>query len=213
MSFRSMTVRRLHGWAVRWALLVSAFLIAYPSNRLTAQDTIPTGYGTLRRDDVAVRITTDRVDIQVLPLREGIIRLLAPDTYRSLSTLIRNRQGTIDSLAQQVGTRHPTLVLVTFVGLLPQARFNPEDVNLASGGQLFRPIGIAPASATWGSYQLGAQEQASAIYLFDEGITLREDLIISYQNRSTTAWNRSARILDQERTRVEARTRASAPPQ
>ena len=32
-------------------------------------DTIPTGYGTpRRRDDVAVRITTDRVDIQVLPL-------------------------------------------------------------------------------------------------------------------------------------------------
>ena len=217
MSFCNMTVSRLDGWAVRGVLVCTALLTAYPSNRLTAQlpaqDTIPTGYGTLRRDDVAVRITTDRVDIQVLPLREGIIRLLAPDTYRSLSTLIRNRQATIDSLAQQVGTRHPTLVLVTFVGLLPQARFNPEDVNLASGGQLFRPIGIAPASATWGSYQLGAQEQASAIYLFDEGITLREDLIISYQTRSTTAWNRSVRILDQERQRVESRMRASAPPQ
>jgi len=207
-------VRRSGGLAVAAVL---GLLTARPPDRLSAQlpaqDTIPTGYGTLRRDDVAVRITTDRVDIQVLPLREGIIRLLAPDTYRSLSTLIRNRQGTIDSLAQQVGTRHPTLVLVTFVGLLPQARFNPEDLNLASGGQLFRPIGIAPASATWGSYQLGAQEQASAIYLFDEGITLREDLIISYQTRSTTAWSRSVRILDQERTRVEARTRASAPPQ
>jgi hypothetical protein len=107
----------------------AALLAADPAARLPAQqpaqDTIPTGYGTLRRDDVAVRITTDRVDIQVLPLREGIIRLLAPDTYRSLSTLKRNRQGTIDSLAQQVGTRHPPLVLVTFVGLLPRARFNP----------------------------------------------------------------------------------------
>ena len=187
---------------------------AYPPSRLPAQaikDTIPTGYGTLRRDDVAVRITTDRVDIQVLPLREGIIRLLAPDTYRSLAELVRKRQATIDSLAMQVGIRHPTLVLVTFVGLLPQARFNPEDVNLASGGQLFRPVGIAPTSATWGSFQLGAQEQATAIYLFDEGITLREDLIVSYQTRSTTAWSRSARILDQEYQRVRAR-QAVAPP-
>jgi len=129
-------------------MLVAALLAAYLPARLPAQDTIPTGYGTLRRDDVAVRITTDRVDIQVLPLREGIIRLLAPDTYRSLAELVRKRQATIDSVAMQVGVQRPTLVLVTFVGLLPQARFNPEDVNLASGGQLFRPVGIAPTSAT-----------------------------------------------------------------
>jgi hypothetical protein len=184
---------------------VAASLAVFPPSRLPAQDTIPTGYGTLRRDDVAVRITTDRVDIQVLPLVEGIIRLLAPDTYRSLSDLIRNRQATIDSLAAQVGARHPTLVLVTFVGLVPQARFNPEDVNIASGGQLFRPVGAVPTSATWGSYQLAAREQASAIYLFDEGITFREDLVVSYQTRSTTAWARSVRILDQERARVRTR--------
>ena len=63
----------------------------------------------------------------------------------------------------------------------------------------------APTSATWGSFQLAAQEQATAIYLFDEGITLREDLIVSYQTRSTTAWSRSVRILDQEDARVRAR--------
>ena len=204
MSFSRMTWpgRRVGGWA---GMLVAALLAAYLPARLPAQDTIPTGYGTLRRDDVAVRITTDRVDIQVLPLREGIIRLLAPDTYRSLAELVRKRQATIDSVAMQVGVQRPTLVLVTFVGLLPQARFNPEDVNLASGGQLFRPVGIAPTSATWGSFQLAAQEQATAIYLFDEGITFREDLIVSYQTRSTTAWSRSVRILDQEDARVRAR--------
>src|SRR5258706_16186440 len=108
-----MTVRRLGGWAVRGALFLSAFLTAYPSNRLTAQDTLPTGFGTVRRDDIAVRITTDQVDIQVLPLPQGIIRLLLPDTYRSLGDLLRNRQASVDSLATQTGTPHPTLVLVT----------------------------------------------------------------------------------------------------
>src|SRR4029077_7019399 len=145
---------RLGGWATRGALLCSALLTAYPSNRLTAQDSLPAGYGTLRRDDIAVRITTDQVDIQVLPLPEGIIRLPLPDTYRSLSDLIRNRRASIDSLATQTGTPHPTLALVTFVGLVPQARFNPEDVNIASAGQLFRPVGIVPVSPGWGSYQL-----------------------------------------------------------
>jgi len=184
---------------------VLTLLTARPPDRLSAQDSLPTGFGTLRRDDVAVRITTDQVDIQVLPLPEGIIRLLAPDTYRSLHDLIRNRQVAIDSVASQTANLHPTLVLVTFVGLVPQARFSPEDVNIASGGQLFRPVGIVAVSPGWGSYQLAAREQATAIYLFDAGITFREDLTVSYQTRSSSAWARSVRVLDQERARVRGR--------
>jgi hypothetical protein len=201
------------GMTRRAAALAFAILSVLPSFqlsvRLAAQDSLPTGFGTLRRDDVAVRITTDQVDIQVLPLPEGIIRLLAPDTYRSLNDLIRTRRAAIDSLAAQVGVSHPTLVLVTFVGLVAQARFNPEDVNIASGGQLYRPVGIVPVSPGWGSQQLEARQQASAIYLFDEGITFREDMTVSYQNRSSNAWSRSVRILDQERARVRARPAAA----
>jgi len=193
---------RVGGWA---GVVAAGLLTAYPPTRLPAQDSLPAGYGTLRRDDIAVRITTDQVDIQVLPLPEGIVRLLAPDTYRSLSDLIRNRQGAIDSLAAQTGTPHPTLVLVTFVGLVPQARFSPEDVNIASGGQLFRPVGIVPVSPGWGAYQLAAREQATAVYLFEEGISFREDLTVSYQTRSSNTWSRSVRVLDQERARVRGR--------
>jgi len=192
--------RRVGGWAGTAVLLLTA-----PPDRLAAQDSLPAGYGTLRRDDIAVRITTDQLDIQVLPLPEGIIRLLAPDTYRSLNDLVRHRRASIDSLAAQTGASHATLVLVTFVGLVPQARFSPEDVNIASGGQLFRPLGIVAVSPGWGAYQLAAREQATAIYLFDEGITFREDLTVSYQTRSSNAWARAARILDQERARVRAR--------
>ena len=126
--------------------------------------------------------------------------------------MIRNHIVAIDSLAVQSNVPHPTLVLVTFVGLVPQARFNPEDVNIASGGQLFRPVGMVPLSPGWGSYQLEARAQASAIYLFDEGIMFREDLTVSYQTRSSTAWSRSVRILDQERARVRARIQTASPP-
>ena len=206
--------RRAGGWAGTAGVIATLLLPAYPAARLpaqAAQDSLPTGYGTLRRDDVAIRITTDQVDIQIMPLPEGIIRLLAPDTYRSLRDLMRNHGAAIDSLAIQANVPHPTPVLVTFVGLVPQARFNPEDVNIASGGQLFRPVGIVPLSPGWGSYQLEARAQASAIYLFDEGITFREDFTVSYQTRSSTAWSRSVRILDQERARVRARIQTAAP--
>ena len=180
--------------------------------RLIGQDSVPAGQGTLRRDDIAVRLTSDQVDIQVLPLDEQVIRFLAPDTYRSLSDLIRNRRSAVDSLAARAGVTRPTLVLVTFFGLVPQARFSPEDVNIASRGRLFRSVGVIPLSPRWSSYQLEAREQATAIYLFEEGISIREDLTVSYQTRSSDAWSRSVRALDQERARVRARVQTGNPP-
>ncbi len=195
----------LSGMKRVWMLLV--LLTAGPPVRLTAQDTLPGGYGSLRRDDIAVRLASDQLDIQVLPLDEQVIRLLAPDTYRSLTDLVRTRQAAIDSLAAR-----PTLVLVTFYGLVPQARFSPEDLNLTSRGVLFRPIGIVPLSPRWNSYLLEAREQAVAIYLFDEGLSFREDLTVSYQGLSTGSWSRSVRLLDQERARVRARARAATRP-
>lgn len=169
------------------------------------QDSVPPGYGTLRRDDIVVRFSTGTVEIQVLPLDEQVIRLLAPDTYRSLTQLIQSRALDIRDAALRGGTDQPTLVMVTFLGVVPQARFNPEDLNITSRGRLFRPIGIVPMSPTWSSYQLEARQQAVALYLFDPGISVREDMLLTYQGLSSAAWVRSLRLLDQERARVKAR--------
>jgi hypothetical protein len=190
-------------------MLATALLTVYPANRLPAQDTVPPGYGTLKRDDIVVRFTTGTVEIQFLPLDEHVIRLLATDTYRSLTQLIVNRQDDITAAAELAGVSEPTLVLVTFYGLVPQARFNPEDVNVTSRGRLFRPVGIVPLSPTWGSYQLEARQQAVAIYLFERGISFRETLSVSYQGLTNEAWARALRLLDQERSRVRARAQAA----
>src|SRR5439155_1071672 len=66
-------------------------LAVVPTCRLVSQDTVPVGYGTLRRDDIAVRLATGTIEVQVLPLDEQVIRLLAPDTYRSLTQLVQSR--------------------------------------------------------------------------------------------------------------------------
>lgn len=196
-----------------WGAIGAAFLAVGPSARpAVGQDTIPPGYGSLKRDEIVVRFATGTVEIQILPLDEHIIRLLATDTHRSLSELIRSRREDIAVAAQRAGMENPTLVLVTFFGLVPQARFNPEDVNITSRGRLFRPVGIVPISPAWSSYQLEARQQAAAIYLFEPGISFRETLSVSYQGLASEAWSRALRVLDQERTRVRARAQSQPVP-
>ena len=199
--------RRIGGWADRTALAALLLLLsAYPSIRLSAQDTLPAGFGTLKRDDIVVRFATDQLEIQVLPLAEYVIRLLAPDTYRSLQQLLKTKGREISGAAQRAGVERPTLVMVTFFGLLPQARFSPEDVNVTSRGRLFRPVGIVPLSPRWGSYQLEAHEQAVAIYLFEDGISFREGMTVSYQGLANDSWTGVLPTLDRERARVMARS-------
>lgn len=199
-------VRRVGGWAVRESALGLALaLAAYPPSRLSAQDTLPIGYGTLKRDDVVVKFATDQLQIQVLPLVESVIRLLAPDTYSSLKQLLQSRRAEIDLAAQRAGVARPALVMVTFFGVVPQARFSPEDVNITSQGRLFRPVGIVPLSPRWSSYQLDAREQAIAIYVFEEGINFRETVGVSYQDATNDVWRTILPLLDRERSRVLAR--------
>ena len=193
------TSARLHVGTILLCLAV------VPTCRLAGQDSVPPNYGTLRRDDITVRFSNETLEIQVLPLEEQVIRLLAPDTYRSLSQLMSSRAADIVDAARRGGPEHPTLVMVTFLGVVPQARFNPEELNITSRGRLFRPIGIVPLSPTWSSFQLNARQQAAAIYLFEPGISVREQLTVTYEGLSSDAWSHSLRLLDQERARVRAR--------
>jgi hypothetical protein len=203
----------MEGWKVgrggrSGAVLVGAALLSIlptvqPS--ASAQDTLPIGYGTLKRDDIVVRFATDQIAIQVLPLAESVIRLLAPDTYASLQQLLKSKRAEIEAAAQRAGVLHPMLVMVTFLGVVPQARFNPDDLNITSLGRLYRPAGIVPLSPRWSSYQLDAREQAVAIYLFEEGISFRDALSVSYQDATNDSWTAVLRLLDRERSQVLAR--------
>src|SRR5439155_1727994 len=102
----SNAVRRLGGQAVR-ATLALVSLTAYPPNRLSAQDSLPIGFGTLKRDDIIVRFDTPALEIQLLPLEEIVTRLLARDTYRSLQGLVRSRRSVVDDLSPRAGVLRP----------------------------------------------------------------------------------------------------------
>src|SRR2546427_11568987 len=81
--------------------------------------------------------------------------------YTTLFRSLKTKEGEIDAAAQRAGVLRPTLVMVTFFGVVPQARFSPDDLNITSLGRLYRPVGIVPLSPRWSSYQLDAREQRS----------------------------------------------------
>jgi hypothetical protein len=174
-------------------------------------DTVPAGFGTLRRDDITLRFATTQLQLQILPLDERVIRLLAPDTYRSLEQLIQSKQKDITDAGAQAGAANPTLVLVTFYGQAPGTRFSPEDVQIQSRGRLFRPQATVPLSPTWGTLQLDLRQQAVAIYLFEDGLTWSEDASADYQG-AQASWSHSFQLLQQERARVRARAQSQRGP-
>ena len=182
-----------------------------PPSPTDAPTEVPAGYGTLRRDDIVVRLATGTVEVQVLPLGEGVIRLLRPDTYQALTNLVQSRRQDILAAARRAGVAEPAIVMVTFLGVVPQARFTPEDLTITSRGRMYRPVGFVPISPAWSSYQLEAREQAAALYLFESGIPFRDQLRVSYQNLSSDGWTRSAAALDRERSAVLVRAQAGRP--
>ena len=195
----------------RTALLIGVLGALAAPQRSRAQDTLPVGFGTLKRDNVVISFSTGPLQIQILPLDESVTRLLAPDTYKSLTDLIKQRQSDIGDQAQRAGVQNPALVMVTFFGTVSQARFVPEDINLTSRGRLFRPVGIVPLSPQWGGQQLDARQQATAIYLFDSGIAWGESLTASYEGMNNDAWSKTIQTLNTERMRVMGRASARAP--
>jgi hypothetical protein len=197
------------GWSAR--LRVAVALATAPAP-LAAQgaDLPPPGMGSLRQDQVAVRLGTVSITVRVLPLDERVIRLLAPDTYASLAELKRSRTADIAAAARQAGFDSATVFVVTVFALVPNARFDPDQLYLSSQNAFLRPIGVVPLTPHWGEGQLGQRQQAVAIYLFQPGIPILQPFTVYYGDQPSTAWESTLRLLDGERARVLGRA-ASRP--
>ncbi len=196
--------------ARRTALIAVLASLACARNPALGQDTAaaglpPAGYGTLRQEDVAVRLRTATFQLRILPLDERVIRLLAPDSYASLHKLQESMASSIADAAARAGFHAPTLMLVTFFGLQEQARFVPEDVTITSRNRFFRPVAMLPISPRWSEQQLSQRETASAVYLYEDGIALFDPFAVSYGGATSTDWERALPTLDRERAAVLAR--------
>lgn len=189
---------------MRRATLVAWITLAAP---LGGQESPlpPAGYGTLKQDDVAVRITTANLQIRLIPLHEEVIRLLAPDSYRSLNALRVARSAEIDSAAAHINISEPRVMFVTLFGLQPAVRFDPQQLFITSRNRFFRPLRFIPLTPGWGEQQVGQRQQLAGLFLFDSNIPLSEPFEVSFEGVSSRQWARSLRLLDQERSRALAR--------
>lgn len=184
-------------------------LVAQDSALTLAEDIPPAGFGTLRQDDIALRLQAENIRVRVLPLDERVIRLLSPDSYRAMRGLKELKAAEIEESTRRYGLRGPTLFVVTFFGLRERATFTPEDVTITSRGRFFRPTAIIPLSPRWAEQQLAQRETAFAVYLYDGDIAVLEPFEITYAGVRARGWDRTLPVLDQERAAVIARAAAA----
>lgn len=179
---------------------------------VAAQDTDdlpPPGFGTLRQEDLALRLQTATLRLTVLPLDEYVLRLLADDSYSALHQLVLSRDSAIQDAARRSGVRTPSLFLVSLFGLDRGVTFNPDDLLIESRNQVFRPVATIPITPQWGTHRLEQRETAIAIYVFEADIAVWEPLVVTFSGAHNTSWERTLRRLDEERAAVFARAAAA----
>ena len=183
---------------------------AAPPSASAGQDSlalnlIPAGYGSLRQDDIAIRVQLPGYLVKAIPLDESVIRVLSPDSYRALRDLLQSRRTRIDAIAARTGGRQPVVLYVSFYGLEPDARFSPEEVVIRSSGRDYRPAEILPLSSGFGEQRLRQRETQTALYVFDEAVNIGQPLTLTVEGVENTSWGATLRTIERERSLVRSR--------
>lgn len=161
-------------------------------------DELPSGFGTLRQEDVSLSLVSGDLQLMVTPLHESVARVTAPDTERRLASLVGTYGG-------PESPRGEGLFLVSFFSDRPDVRFDPEEVQLLAQGFRLRPTTITPLTPSWGERRVGQREQVMAVYQYAGRIDLESDLALAYGLEQATQWNAIVSRIQTERARVRAR--------
>ncbi len=177
----------------------------------TGRAHVPVGFGTLRQDEIAIRLELQGLIVRAIPLDETLIRLLTPDSYRALRELQESNKQSIAAVTRRTGGRAPDVWYVSFYGVEPDVHFSPMELVITSAGRDFRALEVLPLSSGFGEQRLRQRETQSAIYLFDESIDLDQPLTVTFQSVRNDSWDQILTRVERERALVRAR--ASRPPQ
>jgi hypothetical protein len=166
---------------------------------------IPAGFGTLRQTDIAIKVDLPDIEVWLFPLDASVIRVLAPDTYRSLVGVLESKKTVIERLAQAHGLRERRLWYVTFNGLAPDARFDPQDVTITAQGRAFTPLEVIPLTTGFGQQRLQPHETQKALYLFDDGLDVSQPLTVAMGTMQVTTWETILQAIESEQAAIRAR--------
>lgn len=173
-------------------------------------DNLPTDKGQLSLSSLTVNLTNTNLEVVFVPLDERVLRLLTKDSYQSMERLIQQHQQSIDSVASATGVTSPGLAFVSFHGLAPNTRFDPQLLTLTFHGQQFRPAAWVALSPTFSNQQLDLREQVQALFIFRRDIPVREAFTLSYLAANNDDWANRLTLFDSERTRILGTARAPA---
>lgn len=158
-----------------------------------------TSSGTLRQEQISVRMTAGDLQIELTPLAAWVLEAAAPDTRNRLAR-IGETHG--PDLARRSGEGAPVLFLVTFSSMRPGAEFHPDDLHLLSRGLRERPAAIQAITPGWGSRRLEQQQSAVAVYAYPESVDLSRELTVWYQDREDSSWSTIVARIEAERGRI-----------
>lgn len=172
---------------------------------------VPPGFGTLRQDDIAIKLGLPGLQVRVLPLDETVTRLLSPDSYRALHDLAENRREQLTTMARRYNLRNPSFWYVSFHGLQPDARFNPTELVIATTSQEFRPVDFIALTPGFGEQRVQQRETQSAIMIFEE-IDVSQPVTVQMREARSSSWETTLRAIERERALVRSRASGERSP-
>lgn len=206
----------------RSALSPQTILAQVPRQQRTgsAEDTldpnfVPAGFGSLRQDDIAIKVApSSGLQVRAIPLDERILRLLSPDSYRSLRDLARSKDREVNAVKDRTRLPSYSLWYVSFYALEQgETRFSPQEFVINNVGRDFRPLDVVPLSPGFGEYRLKQREVQSALFVFDGQIDLNQPLTGAMEGTpSATDWTQVLEKVDRERALVRSRAAAKQKP-
>lgn len=210
-----------------WTVTGVCVLVAMPRRAVVAQvaprpagavmDTldpsyVPAGFGSLRQDDVALKVTPKSgLLVKAIPLDERIIRLLSPDSYRALREQVASKQVAVDRVKERHRLPSYALWYVIFFALEQgETRFSPQEFLITNSGRDYRPLDILPLGAGFGEYRLQQRESQAALFVFDGQIDMNQPTSASMEGvASATDWSRTLQLIERERALIRSRAAAS----
>ena len=180
-----------------------------PGDDTTGKSSVPPGYGTLRQDELAIRLELPGLIVRAIPLEESLIRLLTADSYRALRELQESNKQAIAAITRRRGGQPPDLWYVSFYGVAPDVQFSPMELVITSSGRNFRALEVIPLSSGFGEQRLRQRETQSALYLYDEEIDLDQPLTVTFQDQQSASWEQILTRIERERALVRARAARS----
>lgn len=169
---------------------------------------IPPGFGSLRQDDIAIRVDINQLQVKAIPVEESVIRTLGSDSYRALHDLVESRRERLNQIAQRRGMSGYRVWYVTFFALQPDQPYSPQEFVVVNNGREYRPLDVLPLSAGFGAPRLRMRETQSALYMFDVGVDVQQPTTVQIENERSDSWQQVIRRVERERALIRSRAQA-----